>query len=220
MAQSGLKKGLLITFEGPEGSGKSTQMRLLDRDLCAEGFATLALREPGGTKIGEDIRNVLLDVRHKGMDTLCEMLLYQAARAQIVKEKILPAITAKKIVLLDRFLDATIVYQGYAGGVHIPLIKRIGDVVTLGIHPDLTILLDINAREGLRKAGRRDRMEKKSLQFHSRVRQGYLELAAQNPRRIKVVPVEKEIAQTQAAIKKIVDKVIRRAVAAGFSLRE
>ncbi|MFH1245692.1 MAG: dTMP kinase [Candidatus Omnitrophota bacterium] len=184
-------------------------MRLLCQSLRGRGFKALPLREPGGTDISESIRDILLDLRHKSMDIMCEMLLYQAARAQIVKEKILPALTEKKIVLLDRFLDATIVYQGYAGGINIPIIKKIGAMVTLGIQPDLTILLDIDAEEGLKKAGRRDRMEKKSLQFHSRVRQGYLELARQKPQRIKVVPVAREIAQTQTAVKEIVEKVIR-----------
>ncbi|MBL7085182.1 MAG: dTMP kinase [Candidatus Omnitrophica bacterium] len=206
MAKRALKKGILITFEGPEGSGKSTQVRLLANYLRKESLKVLRLREPGGTKISEKIRKILLDPKNKNMDAVCEMLLYQAARAQVVHEKILSALREKKIVLLDRFLDATICYQGYGAGLDINLIKQVGRLVTYGIQPDLTILLDISAKEGLRKSAGRDRIERKPLAFHRRVRKGYLKLARANPRRIKVVPVAGKIAKTQAAIRKIVDK--------------
>ncbi len=206
MARKNLKKGILITFEGPEGSGKSTQVQMLYNYLRRRGFKVLHLREPGSTAIGEKIRNVLLDPKNKNMDVVCEMLLYQAARAQVVREKILSALGEKKIVVLDRFLDATICYQGYGSGLDVNSIKQIGRLATLGVQPDLTILLDISAKEGLRKAGRRDRIERKPLAFHRRVRKGYLKLARANPRRIKIVPVAREIAKTQALIRKIVDK--------------
>lgn len=201
MAKKNLKKGIFITFEGPEGSGKSTHVRLLCSELRRRGFPVVCLREPGGTKISEKIRNILLDAKNKNMDAVCEMLLYQAARAQLVREKILSALRDKKIVILDRFLDATICYQGYGAGIDIKLIKQIGRLVSGGICPDLTILLDIEARKGLKRSGRRDRIEKKSLEFHQRVRRGYLKLARENPRRIKVIPVMDEISQTQGAIR-------------------
>ncbi|UCB57117.1 MAG: dTMP kinase [Candidatus Omnitrophota bacterium] len=203
MAKKNLKKGIFITFEGPEGSGKSTHVRLLCSELRRRGLPVVCLREPGGTKIGEKIRNILLDAKNKDMDAVCEMLLYQAARAQLVREKILSALRDKKIVILDRFLDATICYQGYGAGIDIKLIKQIGKFVTGGICPDLTILLDIEAGKGLKRSGRRDRIEKKSLEFHRRVRKGYLKLARENPHRIKIIPVMDEISQTQGAIREV-----------------
>ncbi len=210
MAKKSLKKGMLITFEGPEGSGKSTHVRLVCNYLRQKGIKVLHLREPGGALISEKIRRVLLDPKNKGMDDFCEMLLYQAARAQVVRQKVLPALKKGKVVILDRFLDATICYQGYGAGLDLKLIKRIGQVVTCGLVPDLTILLDISAERGLRKSSSRDRIERKSLQFHRRVRRGYLKLARQNPRRIKVVPLAWQIAKTQSAIRKIVDKKLKR----------
>ncbi|MBN2097619.1 MAG: dTMP kinase [Candidatus Omnitrophica bacterium] len=206
MAQKNLKKGLLITFEGPEGSGKTTHVRLLCEYLRKKAFKVLLLREPGGTLIGEKIRRILLEPKNKKMNAVCEMLLYQAARAQLVREKVLAALEQKKVVILDRFLDATISYQGYGLGMDIAAIKQIGKLATSDLEPDLTILLDISAKEGLRKLGRLDRIEKRPLSFHRRVRRGYLQLARENPRRIKVVPLSKDIARTQSAIRKIVDK--------------
>jgi len=210
MAKKNLKKGVLITFEGPEGSGKSTHTRLLCDHLRKQGFSIVHLREPGATKIGEKIRKLLLDPKNKNMNNVCEMLLYQAARAQLVDEKLISALALKKVVLLDRFLDATICYQGYAAGIDINEIKKIGKLATFGVSPDLTILLDIDAKTGLAKSGRGDRMEKKSLSFHRKVRKGYLQLAKANPLRIKMVPVAKEITQTQNAIRKIVEKKLCR----------
>ena len=209
MAKKNLKKGILITFEGPEGSGKSTQVRLLVGYLRKKGFKVLLLREPGSTAIGEKIRQILLDPKNKEMDVVCEMLLYQAARAQVVREKILPALKDKKIVVLDRFLDATVVYQGYAAGLDVGLIKRIARPATCGIQPDLTIILDISAKQGLRRVGVRDRIERKPLAFHRRVRRGYLKLARANPGRIKVVPLARKIAKTQGAIREVVDKKLQ-----------
>ncbi|NQS99544.1 MAG: dTMP kinase [Candidatus Omnitrophica bacterium] len=206
MASKDLKEGALITFEGPEGSGKSTHVRLLCAYLKRQGLSVIHLREPGGTVISEKIRRILLDTKNKAMNLTSEMLLYQAARAQLVSEKILPALKQNKVVVLDRYLDATICYQGYAGGLSIKLIKQIGRLTTSCIQPDLTILLDINAERGLRKSGRRDRVEKKSLAFHRKVRGGYLELARKNPRRIKIVPLTWPIPRTQAAIRAIADK--------------
>jgi dTMP kinase len=208
MAQEGLKKGILITFEGPEGGGKSTQVRLLCSYLRAKGLKVLHLREPGGTVIGEKIRRVLLDPKNKGMDVVCEMLLYQAARAQLVREKVLSALKEKKVIILDRFLDATICYQGYGGGLDIKLIKQIGRLATCGIRPNLTILLDIGAKKGLARSKRRDRIEKKPVEFHRRVRQGYLKLARENPQRIKIMPLSWEINKIQSAIRQLVDRKI------------
>lgn len=206
MAKKDLKKGVLITFEGPEGSGKSTQVRLLCSHLRRKGFKVLHLREPGGTAIGEKIRKVLLAPANKQMDAICEMLLYQAARAQLVKEKILPALKQGKVVILDRFLDATICYQGYGARLDINLIRQIGRFATRSIQPDLTILLDIGAKEGLQRVRGYDRIERKPLEFHRRVRRGYLQIARANPHRIKIVPADRDIIRSQAIIRGIVER--------------
>ena len=203
-----VKKGLFITFEGPEGSGKTTHSRLLCGFLRKKGFRVLHTREPGGTPISEKIRKVLLDPKNKGMDVACEMLLYMAARAQIVKEKILPALKNGKIVVCDRFTDATLAYQGYAGGMDLEVIKSIAKIVTKGLKPGVTFLLDIDARAGLLRAGRsRDRMERKSILYHNKVRNGYLDIAKKEPRRVKVVSATGEIEETQQRIRKAVLKI-------------
>ncbi|MFC1621617.1 dTMP kinase [Candidatus Omnitrophota bacterium] len=203
-----IKKGLFITFEGPEGSGKSTHSRLLCDFLRKKGHRVLYTREPGGTLISEKIRKVLLDPKNKGMDVVCEMLLYIAARAQIIKEKILPALKAGKIVVCDRFTDATLAYQGYAGGIDLKTIKDINAIATKGISPELTFLLDIGARKGLLRSGRnKDRMEKKSLLFHRKVRLGYLTIASKESHRVRILSAIGEISETQ---EKIQEYVIRK----------
>lgn len=200
-----LKRGLFITFEGPEGSGKSTHSKLLCDFLRKRGLRVLHTREPGGTAISEKIRRVLLEPRNKGMDVVCELLLYMAARAQIVKEKIRPALKKGEIVVCDRFLDATVVYQGYAGGIDIELIKRMGGLATGGLLPDVTFLLDIDVKRGLRRAGKtKDRMERKPLAFHKKVRNGYLTLARKEPERIKVMSAVGDVEETQEKIRKVI----------------
>ena len=185
-------KGKLISFEGAEGSGKSTQAGLLYKYLVSKRKRVMYLREPGGVKISEAIRRVLLDVQNKEMNDICETLLYMAARSQLVTEVIAPALKKGTIVLCDRFLDSTIVYQGLGCGVDVDFIKQVGKVVTQGIKPDLTFLFDIEIKKGLFRKGKvKDRIEERSLQYHSKVRRGYLELARQEPHRIKVVPVGK-----------------------------
>lgn len=208
MAKKTVKKGIFITFEGPEGCGKSTHSRLIAGYLRSKGKSVVYTREPGGTKIGEKIREILLDQRNKDMATEVEAFLYLAARQQITKEVILPALKKGKIVVCDRFQDATVVYQGYAAGLDIEMLNKLGNIATGGIKPDLTIILDIDARLGLGRAGKKDRMEKKSLTFHKKVRQGYLALARKEPKRIKVVRVRDEIAETQKAVRTIIDRMI------------
>lgn len=198
------KRGIFITFEGPEGSGKTTHSRLLCDFLRKKGYNVLHTREPGGTLISEKIRRILLDPENKGMDVACEMLLYMAARAQIVKEEILPALQEGKIVVCDRFTDATLAYQGYAGGMGLEVIEDIASIVTKGIRPDITFLLDIEARTGLLRAGEsRDRMERKSILYHNKVRKGYLDIAKKEPRRVKVISAIAEIKDVQSAIRKL-----------------
>ena len=185
-------KGKLITFEGAEGSGKSTQAGLLYGYLVLQKKRVMYLREPGGVRISEAIRRVLLDVKNKEMNDICETLLYMAARSQLVTEVIAPALKRGTIVLCDRFLDSTIVYQGMGCGVDVDFIKHVGKVATRGIKPDLTLLFDIETQKGLFRKGKvKDRIEERSLKYHSKVRRGYLELARQEPHRIKVIPVGK-----------------------------
>lgn len=180
--------GLLITFEGVEGSGKSTQLQSLAKRLQEAGHQTLGTREPGGTALGEAIRRLLLEWRGGGVAAATELFLYEASRAQLVREVIDPALRRGCVVLCDRFADATVAYQGYGRGLDLSLIRRLNELATGGIGPDLTLLLDLDPAVGLRRIGRaRDRLEAEELAFHQRVREGYLALATQNPGRIQVI---------------------------------
>ncbi|MFH1854448.1 MAG: dTMP kinase [Candidatus Omnitrophota bacterium] len=205
------KRGVFITFEGPEGSGKTTHSKLLVDFLRKDGRGVVHTREPGGTFISEKIRKILLDPEHKEMDVICEMLLYMAARSQIIKEKIMPALDTGNIVICDRFIDATIAYQGHAGGLDVKIIKNIGRLVTKGISPDLTILFDIDAKKGLARAGKdKDRIEKKPLIYHEKVRRGYLSIARKEPRRVKIISALGDITETQGEIRNIVSRLLCR----------
>ena len=202
-------KGKLITFEGPEGSGKSTQGKLLVQYLRRKGRKAIFLREPGGTRLSEKIRKILLDKSNKNICSLSEMLLYMAARAQLIQEIIKPALRDGCYVICDRFLDSTIAYQGWGLGVDLPLIKYLGDYVTSKITPELTIFLDVAIKQGLKCCGRRlDRIEQRSFTYHQRVRRGYLKLAARFPERIKVVKPDKDKNITQIKVRKIIEKYV------------
>lgn len=203
-------KGKFITLEGSEGCGKSTQSKLLYEFLKRKGYSVIYLREPGGTKISEKIREILLDPQNH-ISPLCEVLLYMAARAQAVNKVIKPALLKGKIVVCDRFLDSTLAYQGYGLGVDVKFIKKMGDSVTVGIKPDLTILLDLPVKNGLRyRHAIKDRIERRSLVYHLRVRKGYLKLSVQEPKRIKIVKVDKNKFVTQDRIRKIVLDLISK----------
>ncbi len=183
--------GKFITLEGSEGSGKSTQSALIYEYLKGRGKDVIQLREPGGVKISEAIRNLLLDVKNEAMSNECETLLYMAARAQVVKETIAPALKAGKIIICDRFLDSTLVYQGFGHGMDVGFIKELGLFATGGIKPDLTLLFDIDTKEGLsRTNAQKDRIELRSIEYHECVRRGYLDLAVKEPQRIKVIKVD------------------------------
>ncbi|MDD5085213.1 MAG: dTMP kinase, partial [Candidatus Omnitrophica bacterium] len=161
-----LGRGRLISFEGAEGSGKSTLIRFLLETLKSWGYRVELFREPGGTSISEKIREVILDRANYAMSVECELLLYLASRAQLVREKIKPALREGKIVILDRYEDSTFVYQGYAGGLKLNDLKRLNRWATGGLSPDLTFVFDVDVRTGLSRGGRPDRMELKSLAFH------------------------------------------------------
>jgi len=204
-----MRSGKFITIEGPEGSGKSTHSRLLCDHLRREGFRIVHTREPGGTGISEAIRKILLSRKHVGMSDACELLLFMAARAQIVKEVIEPALKKGYIVVCDRFHDATVAYQGYGAGMDLNIIESMRKLATGGLKPDLTVLLDVDSAAGLERGGARDRMEKKSLSFHKKVRRGYLRLAKAEPRRIKVISTTSlPVREVQEKLRKAVSDVL------------
>ncbi|MFA5096485.1 MAG: dTMP kinase [Candidatus Omnitrophota bacterium] len=201
-------RGKFITFEGSEGCGKSTQSRLLYDFLKSKGKRVIYLREPGATRISEKIRGILLDAKNQAIVPEAEMLLYMAARAQIVAEIIKPALHRGVLVICDRFLDSTLAYQGYGLGMDLGLIRSIGRFATGGITPDLTFFLDLAVKRGLKhRQASLDRIEMRSVNYHLRVRRGYLKLAGQEPARIKVVRVEKDKFATQAKIRELAGHV-------------
>jgi dTMP kinase len=188
----------LITFEGIDGCGKSTQMRLLEQYLTERGVAVISTREPGGTELGRKVRSALLDGGKGSVEPLAELLLYAADRAQHVQQVIMPALAEGKVVLSDRFYDATTVYQGYARGFDLKLVNQLNELATGGLKPDLTLLFDLDAETGLKRTWRRgdeaglaarpDRLDQEPVEFHERVRKAYLEIAAREPQRFRVIP--------------------------------
>lgn len=199
-------RGVFVTFEGIEGCGKSTQLKLLARRLESVGAPVRVLREPGGTTAGEAIREILLDPEHSGLEPRAELLLYEASRAQLVAEVIEPALDAGEVVLCDRFYDSTTAYQGFARGLPIGEIEALNHAATGGLVPDLTIVIDMDAAHALERArvqsGQPDRLESEDLAFHERVREGFLRIARMEPERVAVVSgegPEQEVAERIAA---------------------
>jgi len=212
MAKQALKRGILITFEGTEGCGKSTQSQLLYGYLKKRSYDCFYTREPGGTGLGEKVRDILLHSKKIAISNLTELFLFEACRSQIVAELIKPNLEENKIVICDRFSDATLSYQGYGGKIPLNTIKSLDRIATGGLAPDLTILMDIDTMLGLRRAKAKgvDRMEKKEIAYHNRVRAGYLKLARQNPGRMKVIRVNGSIEATQCLVRREVELVIQR----------
>ncbi|MCX7724798.1 MAG: dTMP kinase [Thermodesulfovibrio sp.] len=205
-----MNKGIFITFEGIEGSGKTTQGKILSERLKKEGFKVLYTYEPGDTEAGKYIREILLNSEIR-INPICELLLYFADRVQHIQEKIKPSIEKGFIVICDRFTDSTLAYQGYARGVSIDLIKKINEIVLDSFMPDLTILLDCPANVGLsrnKKIYKKDRFEMENFEFHERVRQGYLELVRLNKKRFFVLDATEPIDKIAEEIYKKVKSII------------
>lgn len=189
--------GLFLTFEGPEGAGKSTQLAALVRHLHAAGRAVTETREPGGTLLGTQVRRVVLDPALE-MGPLPEFLLYSASRAQLVAEVIRPALARGEVVVCDRYADSTLAYQGHGRGLDLDFLNRVTQEATGGLRPDLTVLLDLDPALGLARAARRgqpDRLERADLAFHTRVRGGFLTLAAAEPGRFVVLDATRPVAE-------------------------
>jgi dTMP kinase len=189
-------KGFFVTFEGIEGSGKTTQINLFANFLEKNNYDYLITREPGGTFIGDQIRAILLNPKNIKMDPITEIFLYTASRVQHLAELIKPALAAGKIVVCDRFIDSTLAYQGYGRGISINFIEELNRLILDGVEPDLTFLLDIPPEIGVPRARmvkndscslNGDRIERENMDFHQRVRMGYLRIAAENPERIKII---------------------------------
>lgn len=210
--------GLFITLEGIEGSGKSTQMELLREHLEDEGKDVLTLREPGGVWLAEMIRPVLLN-RAEGMniEPMAELFLYEACRAQLVKQIIRPALSKGRVVVCDRFTDSTLAYQGYGRGLDIGAINGMNALATSGLAPDMTLIIDISPEAGLKRAfarmegrqgAKEDRFENEGLKFHAKVREGYLKIAASDPKRVRVINGEREISSVHKEICDIINEMI------------
>ena len=202
------KRGILLSFEGIEGTGKSTQSRCLCNYLKNKGIKYTVLREPGSSALGEQIRDILLYSKGS-LSHFAETLLFIAARDQLRRQKIEAALEKKDVVILDRYADATLAYQGYGSGVDLKLISELNKLAMGTAIPDVTILFDIDPRIGLVRSGRNDRFEKRKLAFHERVRQGYLRLAEENPKRIKIINVKEDAACIQDKVREIFLSVLK-----------
>lgn len=203
-------RGFLATFEGPEGGGKSTQIKMLAEYLHSRDVKILLVREPGGTRVGDQIRNVLHDIGNKDILPLTEILLLSASRAQLVNEKIKPHLVGGGVVLSDRFFDSTLAYQGYGHGMDIALIKKMFDIVLQGLKVDITFLFDLEPEMGLARrvasGGEWNRFDAMTLEFHRRVRNGYLTLAKSEPNRFLTIDASGELLVIQALLRTIMEK--------------
>ncbi|RLI55996.1 MAG: dTMP kinase [Candidatus Thorarchaeota archaeon] len=202
---------MFITFEGIEGSGKSTQARLLVEYLRGKGLNVILTREPGGVELSERIRSILIETG-LNISSRAELLLFLASRAQHTDELIRPSLRKGHIVVCDRYIDASVAYQGYGRGLSIEMIKRLNDWATGGIRPNLTVLLDLSPEEGLKRvraSKKMDRIEGENLEFHRRVREGYLEIARSDPDRFLVLDATRSMEEIQRFIREAVEACLR-----------
>ncbi|QSZ27418.1 dTMP kinase [Aceticella autotrophica] len=203
-------KGKLITFEGIDGCGKTTQINLLKEYLLIKGYNAIILREPGGTSIGEEIRKILLYNKNY-IYPVTEALLYAASRAQLLAEIIIPALDEGKIIIMDRFVDSSLVYQGYARGLGMEKVMEINRIATYGIKPDLTIFFDITPENALTRRKTRkqnDRFEEENMEFYEKVYEGYHKLINLEPERFVVINAMEDITMVQKSIINIINKII------------
>ncbi|MFX4262897.1 dTMP kinase [Pelotomaculum propionicicum] len=213
-------RGKFIVFEGIDGSGKTTQLKLLGDRLKERGLPVLHTREPGGTRVGETIREILLNPDYSELVPRAEAFLYAAARAQHVAQVIMPSLAAGTIVLCDRFLDSSLAYQGFGRGIDISLLEKINEPATYGLVPDLTVILDFCAEDGMDRissSGRGiDRIEREARDFHAKVAAGYLALAGRDPARYRVVDANRQARQVHLDVMKAVEVVLNE-IASGNS---
>lgn len=206
-------KGLFISFEGPEGSGKSTHCKLLFEALTRNCVETIMVREPGGTKISEEIRKILkAEYQDEKISNLTELFLFEAARAQLVEQVIIPALEGGKVVLCDRFADSTVAYQGYGRGLDLNFLFQLNRIATKSLEPDITFLLDIHPIEGFRRVQTRDskdRIESENLDFHIRIRDGYKELAKVFAYRFRILDSSKSEEEVHKMILDVVEDALR-----------
>lgn len=206
---------MFITLEGPDGSGKSTQVQPLAEYLSREGYTVFTTREPGGTTISDQVREVLMRVDNRSMYPRTETLLFCAARAQLVEEVIRPRLQRGEIILCDRYADSTLAYQGYGHGNDLQILQQLLDFATGGLWPDLTILFDIDAIAGLNRrkvgGGEWNRLDDYQIAFHQRVRDGYLTMAHKDPKRWAIVNADQEIEKVQVDLRRLVLERIKTA---------
>jgi dTMP kinase len=206
--------GAFITFEGIDGCGKSTQLRLLASDLRLRGLDVVTTREPGGTALGQRLRAALLDV-HEQVDPLAELLVFAADRAQHVRTQLIPALETKHVVLSDRYADATVAYQGGGRGFDPELIRQIVQLATGGLRPDLTLIFDLSVAESSTRTRRRarskqkDRLDIETAEFHTRVRNAYLEIASADPERVRVIDARGSVQETHELVIELVAPVLK-----------
>jgi dTMP kinase len=206
--------GLFITLEGIDFCGKTTQAQKLASYLRRKGYKVLLAREPGGDRVAEKVRRVLLSKANSQMTPLTELFLYEAARSQLTQKTILPALKQGKVVVCDRYFDSTLAYQGYGRGLSKSMIGKLNHIAALGLKPNLTLILDVPVKvslmRGKKKGRKKDRLEKEKFKFHQRIRKGFLAIARQNRKRIKVVNGTKNIEETWQKVRKVVDSYLRK----------
>ena len=211
-----MSKGIFISLEGPDGAGKTSVLEALIPILEAKGQAFVTTREPGGVAVAEKIRDVVLDPKHTEIDEKTELLLYIASRRQHLVERILPALDRGEMVLVDRFIDSSVAYQGFGRGLKVADIDWLNDFATDGLKPDLTLYFDIEAEEGLARIAKSkergaDRLDRESVEWHQRVREGYLSILEKEPNRVRKIdasqPLEKVVADTLAVLAEQVESL-------------
>ena len=203
-ADTGPRRGTFVSFEGANGAGKTTQAALLRSALSRAGYDTVAIREPGGTGVGERIRSILLDPALAGTDPVCELLLYEAARAQLVREVVAPALERGAVVISDRFADSTVAYQGFGRGIPVATVEALNRVACRATAPDRTVVLDIDPDYSWRRATSgvaADRIELEGAEFQRRVRDGFLESARKDPGRVRVVDASGDVGEVWARVR-------------------